>query len=338
MEISIVGIDIAKSVFHLAAFDKNGHIVVKKRFSRSQLLKYTANLFVKVIGMEACPGAHYLARVLVAQGHTVRLMPPEYVKPYLKSNKNDFLDAEAIAEAVTRPTMRFVAIKTDTQLDMQAMHRVRERWIGRRTALINQIRGFLLERGITIRVGAEHLRKNLPTILEDANNGLTPCCRQLLQQLREELQQLDLELGGVTREIGKLAREDESCQRLTSVPGIGPIISTALTAAIGNGTGFQKGRDLAAWLGLVPRQNSSGGKTTLLGISKRGNRYLRKLFIEGARSAFCRLNRKQHALGNWMNQIEARKPSNLAVVALANKLVRIAWAVLTTGQPYRAVA
>ena len=239
MEISTVGIDIAKSVFHLAAFDKNGHMVVKKRFSRGQLLKYTANLFVKVIGMEACPGAHYLARVLVAQGHTVRLMPPEYVKPYLKSNKNDFLDAEAIAEAVTRPTMRFVAIKTDTQLDMQAMHRVRERWIGRRTALINQIRGFLLERGITIRVGAEHLRKNLPTVLEDANNGLTSCCRQLLQQLREELQQLDLELDGVTREIRKLAREDESCQRLTTVPGIGPIISTALTAAVGNGTGFQ---------------------------------------------------------------------------------------------------
>lgn len=338
MEISSVGIDIAKSVFHLAAFDKNGHIVVKKRFSRSQLLKYTANLFVKVIGMEACPGAHYLARVLVAQGHTVRLMPPEYVKPYLKSNKNDFLDAEAIAEAVTRPTMRFVPIKTDTQLDMQAMHRVRERWIGRRTALINQIRGFLLERGITIRVGAEHLRKNLPTILGDATNGLTPCCRHLLQQLREELQQLDLELDGVTREIGKLAREDESCQRLISVPGIGPITSTALTAAVGNGTGFQKGRDLAAWLGLVPRQNSSGGKTTLLGISKRGNRYLRKLFVEGARSAFCRLNRKQHVLGNWMNQMEARKPSSVAVVALANKLARIAWAVLTTGQPYRAVA
>jgi transposase len=199
MEINTVGIDIAKSVFHLVAFDENGRIVVKKRFSRSQLLKYTANLSVDVIGMEACSGAHYLARALAAQGHTVRLMPPEYVKPYLKSNKNDFLDAEAIAEAVTRPTMRFVPIKTEGQLDMQAMHRVRERWIGRRTALINQIRGFLLERGITIRVGAEHLRKNLPMILEDANNGVTPCCRQLLKELGEELQQLDRELEGVTK-------------------------------------------------------------------------------------------------------------------------------------------
>jgi transposase len=338
VQVHSVGIDIGKTVFHLVALDEQGNIVIKKRFSRSQLLHCTSNLATKVIGMEACPGAHYLARALMGQGHEVRLMPGEYVKPYVKSNKNDFVDAEAIAEAVLRPNMRFVAPKTDAQLDMQAMHRVRDRWIGRRTALINQIRGFLLERGIPVRTGAEHLRKNLPGILEDGSNALTPRSRQLLAELRQELQQLDGKLEEVTKEIGRLAREDEACRRLTGIPGIGPIISTALTAAVGNGSGFRKGRDLAAWLGLVPRQHSSGGKPTLLGISKRGNCYLRKLFIEGARGVFARLNRSQHAFGRWMDQLESRKPSNLAVVAVANKLVRIAWAVLTSGQPYRALA
>jgi transposase len=338
MRVHSVGIDIAKTVFHLVALDEQGAVVIKKRFSRSQLLRFTGNLAAKVMGMEACSGAHYLARALMAQGHEVRLMPAEYVKPYVKSNKNDFVDAEAIAEAAVRPTMRFVALKTDAQLDMQALHRVRSRWVSRRTSLINQIRGFLLERGIPIRTGAEHLRKNLPAILEDASNSLTPRSRRLLSELREELQQLDGKLAAVTKEIGRSAREDEACRRLDEIPGIGPIIATALTAAVGNGSGFRKGRDMAAWLGLVPRQHSSGGKPTLLGISKRGNRYLRTLFIEGARGVFARLHRSQHAFGRWMDQLEHRKPSNLAVVAVANKLVRIAWAVLTSGQPYRALA
>jgi transposase len=338
MQVHSVGIDIAKTVFHLVALDEQGTVVVKKRLSRSQLLRFTANLAAKVMGMEACSGAHYLARALMAQGHEVRLMPAEYVKPYVKSNKNDFVDAEAIAEAVVRPTMRFVALKTDAQLDMQALHRVRSRWVSRRTSLINQIRGFLLERGIPIRTGAEHLRRNLPAILEDASNGLTPRSRRLLSELGEELQHLDGRVAEVTKEIARSAREDEACRRLDEIPGIGPIISTALTAAVGNGSGFRKGRDMAAWLGLVPRQHSSGGKPTLLGISKRGNRYLRTLFIEGARGVLARLHRSEHAFGRWMDQLEHRKPSNLAVVAVANKLVRIAWAVLTSGQPYRALA
>jgi len=336
MRIHTVGIDIAKTVFHLVAVDEKGSVVVKKKFSRSQLLVFTANLKAEVIGMEACSGAHFLTRTLVAQGHNVRLMPAEYVRPYVKSNKNDFIDAEAIAEAVLRPNMRFVPLKTEEQLDLQALHRVRERWIGRKVALTNQVRGFLLERGLPIRVGSEHLRKALPSILEDAENGLTPRARTILSTLREEWMELETKIERVTDEIGRISRSNEACKRLMGVPGIGPIISTALVAAVGNATAFKKGRDMASWLGLVPRQHSSGGKTKLLGISKRGNFYIRKLMVEGARAAFARLNRSQHSFGPWMDNLQAGKHSNVAVVALANKMARIAWAVLTTGQQYRA--
>ena len=337
MAIHTVGIDIAKTVFHLVALDEKGAVLTKKKFSRSQLLVYTANLKADVIGMEACSGAHFLARALVEQGHDVRMMPAEYVRPYVKSNKNDFIDAEAIAEAVLRPTMRFVPVKTDEQLDLQALHRVRERWIQRRVALVNQIRGFLLERGIPIRVGAEHLRNTLPAVLENAENGLSGRARTILCALREEWVELDTKIGTMTEEIGRISRSNEGCKRLMGVPGIGPIISTALVAAVGNATAFRKGRHLAAWLGLVPRQHSSGGKPKLLGISKRGNQYLRKLLVEGARAAFARLNRSQHSFGPWMDQLGDKKHSNVAVVALAKKMARIAWAVLTTGQQYRAV-
>ena len=335
MAIRTVGIDIAKSVFHLVALDEKGSVVVKKKFSRPQLLVYTANLRAEVIGMEACSGSHYLARILASQGHDVRLMPAEYVRPYVKSNKNDFIDAEAIAEAVLRPTMRFVPMKTEEQLDLQALHRVRERWIQRRVALTNQIRGFLLERGLPIRVGSEHLRKNLPAVLEDAENGLSDRSRTILSALREEWEELEAKIGTVTEEIGRISRSNEACKRLTGIPGIGPIISTALVAAVGNAAAFRTGRDMASWLGLVPRQHSSGGKAKLLGISKRGNQYLRKMLVEGARAAFARLNRSQHSFGPWMDELAAKKHSNVAVVALANKLARIAWAVLTTGQQYR---
>jgi transposase len=338
MPIHTVGIDIAKSVFHLVALDEKGSVLVKKKFSRPQLLVYAANLKAEVIGMEACSGAHFLARALTAQGHKVRLMPAEYVRPYVKSNKNDFIDAEAIAEAVLRPTMRFVPLKTEEQLDLQALHRVRERWIGRRVALTNQIRGFLLERGLTVRVGSENLRKVLPSILEDAENGLTPRSRSILFALREEWNELEAKIGSVTEEIGRISRSNDGCRRLMGIPGIGPIISMALVAAVGNATSFRKGRDLASWLGLVPRHQSSGGKPQLLGISKRGNHYIRKLMVEGARAAFARLNRSQHSFGPWMDHIQNCKHSNVAVVALANKIARIAWAVLTTGQEYRAAA
>jgi transposase len=257
------------------------------------------------------------------------------VRPYVKSNKNDFIDAEAIAEAVQRPSMRFVPVKTDEQLDLQTLHRVRERWVQRRVALVNQIRGFLLERGIPIRVGAEHLQKNLPAVLENAENGLSGRARTILLTLREEWAELEEKIEVMTNEIAQISRSNECCKRLMGVPGIGPIISTAFVAAVGNAAAFRKGRDVAAWLGLVPRQHSSGGKQKLLGISKRGNQYLRKLLVEGARAAFARLDRRQHSFGSWMNKLGEKKHSSVAVVALANKLARIAWAVLTTGQPYR---
>ena len=231
--------------------------------------------------------------------------------------------------------MRFVPLKTEEQLDLQSLHRVRERWIQRRVALTNQLRGFLLERGFPVRVGSEHLLKALPTLLEDGDNGLSGRFRTILSALREEWGELESKISDVTAEIGRISRSNERCKRLMEIPGIGPIISTALVAAVGNATAFRAGRDMASWLGLVPRQHSSGGKTKLLGISKRGNQYLRKLLVEGARAAFARLNRSKHSFGSWMDALEARKHSHVAVVALTNKIARIAWAVLTTGQQYR---
>jgi transposase len=263
-------------------------------------------------------------------------MPAEYVRPFVKSNKNDYVDAEAIAEAVQRPTMRFVPVKNEAQLDLQALHRVRDRWIGRRTAVINQIRGFLLEHGITVSTGPAHLKKHLPSILEDADNFLSPRMRSLLLELRTELGQLEEQIDRVSQELAELAKREDSSRRLLTVPGIGPLVATALTAAIGNGAGFRKGRDLAAWLGLVPRQHSTGGKARLLGISKRGDPYLRKLFVHGARAVLTRVKRNEHSFGEWLNKLEARSPKNVAIVAMANKLARIAWAVLTTGEVYSA--
>jgi|SRR5271165_3416617 len=338
MTAHVCGIDIGKTVFHLIGLSKEGHVVIKKRFTRKQLITHTVNMPACLIGMEACPGAHFLARILKAQGHEIKLMPAEYVRPFVKSNKNDYVDAEAIAEAVQRPTMRFVPIKSEAQLDLQALHRVRDRWMGRRTAVINQIRGFLLEHGITVAVGPAHLKRQLPSILEDADNLLSSRMRALLIELRDEWDKLEEQIERVNREFAQAAKKDESCRRLLTIPGIGPLISTALTAAIGNGSAFHKSRDLAAWLGLVPRQHSTGGRSRLLGISKRGNPYLRRLFIHGGRAVFARVKRKDHKFGSWLDRLEARSPRNVAVVAMANKLARIAWAVLTTGQLYSATA
>jgi transposase len=338
MKVHVCGIDIGKTVFHLVGLSKEGHVVVKKRFSRKQLLTYTVNLPACLIGIEACAGAHFLARALVTQGHDIKLMPAEYVRPFVKSNKNDYNDAEAIAEAVQRPTMRFVPIKNEAQLDLQALHRVRDRWMGRRTAVINQLRGFLLEHGLTIAPGPAHLKRQLPSILEDAENLLSARMRTLLIDLRDEWQKLDDQTEATNRELAQSAKDDDGCRRLLTIPGIGPLTATALTAAIGNGTAFRKSRDLAAWLGLVPRQHSTGGKAKLLGISKRGNPYLRRLFIHGGRAVVARLKREEHSFGSWLDRLEGRSPRNVAVVAMANKLARIAWSVLTSGHPYCAIA
>jgi transposase len=338
MQIASIGIDLGKTTFHLIALDGQGNIVVKKKFSRPQLLAYTANLPTSLVGVEACSGAHFIGAALREQGHDVRLIPAQFVKPFLKSNKNDFLDAEAIAEAVTRQNMRFVPIKTDDQLDLQALHRVRDRLVHRRTALINQIRGFLLERGITFAQGPANLRRQMPAMLEDAEQKITPRMRNLLDHLWQEWKSLNSEIDRISDEIDAIACQDAACQRLRQIPGVGPLVATATVAAIGNGAAFRKGREFAAWLGLIPRQHSTGGKARLLGISKRGSIYLRRLFIHGARAMLLRVKYDTGRLGQWAHQLELRAPRNKVIVAVANKLARIAWAVLASGNEYRNAA
>ena len=285
--------------------------------------------------MEACPGSHHMARRLEAHGHTVRLLPPQYVRPYVKTNKNDFRDAEAIAEAVGRGTMRFVMPKTVAQLDLQALHRVRARWVRHRTALGNQIRAFLIEQGRPMRPGRGALRGELRRLLAADAPGISPSLARLLTHLLEEWQQLEERIDRVTGEITAVATADPACQRLMAVPGVGPLSATALVAAVGNGSAFSKGRDFAAWLGLVPRQHSTGGTPRLLGVSKCGNRYLRRLVVLGAQSVRRSKVRDRQRFGPWLQRLELRVHRNVAVVALANKLARIAWAVLANATPYR---
>jgi transposase len=300
------------------------------------LLAFTANVQAQLIGMEACSGAHFLGRALRAQGHDVRLMPAQYVKPYVQTNKSDYIDAEAIAEAVQRPRMRFVPIKTEEQLDLQALHRVRERWVMRRTAVVNQVRSLLLERGLTVPKGRRHLDQALPRILEDAELQLSGSFRVLLAQLKLELEQLAGRIEQMDAVIQQEARENEACQRLTTIPGVGPVTATALVGAIGNGSAFARGRDLSTWMGIVPGEYTTGGKQKLLGISKRGNKYLRRLFVQGARSVLQQRDKQAPGLSSWLAQLLACKHQNVVVVALANKLVRIAWAVLCKNESYRA--
>jgi len=334
MKIHSIGIDLGKTTFHLVALGEHGKILLKKKLSRKQLLALTANLPASRIGLEACSGSHFLARALRDQGHDARLIPAQFVKPFLKSNKNDFLDAEAIAEAVERENMRFVPIKTDDQLDLQALHRVRERLVSRRTAVINQTRAFLLERGITFRKGASSLRRQMPEILENGDAPLSPRIRSLLAMMWGEWKQLDEQVESFNTQIEAICGGDAACQRLREIPGVGPLIASAVVASIGNGAAFRKGREFAAWLGLIPKQYSTGGKVKLLGISKRGNRYLRTMFIHGARSLVLRVNRERSPLGGWISSLEARAHRNVVIVAMAHKLARITWAVLASGERY----
>ena len=335
MEIHTIGIDLAKTIFHLVGVNARGEVVLRKKCSRNQLLRFTANLRVSLIGMEACGGSHFLGRALREQGHDVRLMPAQYVKPYVKTNKNDYIDAEAIAEAVGRPSMRFVPIKTDDQLDLQSLHRVRERWVRRRTAVINQIRGLLLERGITVTKGRRHIEESLPGIVEDSDNKLSGALRVLLTELRLEMQYLSRQIEESDKLILRIASELEPCRRLVAIPGIGPVIATATMAAIGNGAAFKKGRGFAAWLGVVPGEHSTGGKQTLTETSRRGNRYLRKLFVQGAHAVLQQRMTQSTGLSTWLAQLTTRKRIQVAAVALANKLARMVWAVLYKGEAYR---
>jgi transposase len=333
--VATVGIDIGKTTFHLIGFDGRGAIVLRQKVSRAQLERRFAALPRCLVGIEACCGAHHVGRQLAALGHEVRLIPARYVKPFVKSNKNDFRDAEAIAEAVLRPTMRFVPLKSREQLDLQALHRVRQRLVGERTAVINQIRGFLLEHGITVRAGPPALRRALPEILADQRGALSPGMAQLILDIDGDWRRLDERIGEVTATIEEAARQDESCRRLMAVPGIGPVVSSAMVAAIGDGAAFVKARDFGAWLGLVPKQLSTGDRTLLLGISKRGNRYLRTMFIQGARSVLLRrVTWANHSFGRWLEAAAPRLHHNVLAVALANKLARIAWSVLTRESGY----
>ncbi len=289
MKITTIGIDLAKSVFQVHGVDQRGKPVVLKRLRRKQMLPYFAQLSPCLVGMEACGGARYWARKLRAQGHSVKLMAPQFVKPYVKANKTDAADAEAICEAVTRPSMRFVPIKNGDQQAVLSLHRVRQGFVKARTAQANQIRGLLAEYGITLPQGISHVANRLPEIVEDAENDL---------------------------------------------PGIGPLTASALSASIGDAKCFNNGRELAAWLGLVPRQHSSGGKSILLGISKRGDAYLRTLMIHGARSVIRVAERKTAPTDSWSTAMMKRRHSNVAAVARANKNARVVWVLLVHGREY----
>jgi transposase len=336
MHIASIGIDLGKTVFHLVALGERNKILLRRKFSRSQLLAYTANLPSSLIGMEACAGSHFLGAALRDQGHQVRIIPGQFVKPYRKSNKNDFIDAEAIAEAVTKENMRFVAIKTQDQLDLQAMHRVRDRLVQRRTALINEIRGFLLDRGIVFPAKPIRLRENLPSVIEDAERNLTPRLRWLLQQMWREWRQLEADVETISDQLETISQQDGLCRQLRQVPGFGPLVATATVAAIGNGAAFRRGRDFAAWLGIVPRQHSTGGRQQLFGITKCGNKYLRRMLIHGARAVLLRVKYDTGGFGQWVKRLEQRAPRNKVIVAIANKLARIAWAVWAKHEKYQA--
>ena len=337
--IAVIGIDIGKNSFHMVGLDDRGAIVLRQKWSRGQVEARLANVPACLIGMEACVGAHHLSRKLKALGHDARLMPAKYVRPYSKGQKNDFRDAEAIAEAVQRPTMKFVATKTADQLDLQAMHRVRERLVSQRTGIINQIRAFLLERGIAVRQGQRFLRKELPHLLAAPPEVLSPRMVLIIEGLASDWRQLDTRIEDMSAEIEDLASRDAGCERLMSVPGIGPIISSAMVAAIGTGDGFSKGRDFAAWLGLVPRQISTGDRTILGKISKRGNRYLRVLFVQAAWVVLVKVKPdrwESHGLKPWIEAAKKRLHHNVLAIALANKLARIAWSVLARGRAFEA--
>jgi len=335
--IAVIGIDIGKNSFHVVGQDTRGQIVLRQKWSRHQVEARFANMPPCLIGMEACVGAHHLSRRLKTLGHDARLMPAKYVRPYSKGQKNDFRDAEAIAEAVQRPTMSSWRRRPLDQLDLQALHRVRERLVSQRTGIINQIRAFLLERGIAVRQGQRFLRAELPRILATPPDVLSPRMLRIIEDLAGDWRRLDERVEGLSNEIEAIARQDAGCERLMSVPGIGPMISSAMVAAIGAGDVFTKGRDFAAWLGLVPKQISTGDRTILGKISRRGNRYLRVLFVQAAWVVLIKPKIwERHGLKPWIEAARKRLHHNVLAIALANKLARIAWSVLARGRAFEA--
>lgn len=334
-QIYTLAIDLSKMSFQLHGVDHKGHCVLRKKLSRAKLMPFIANTPSCEIAIEACGGAHHWHRKFTKLGHTVRIIAPQFVKPYVKSNKSDAADAEAICEAAQRPTMRFVPAKSIEQQDIQSVHRIRSQTVARRTALSNQIRGLLMEYGIIIPKGISYIRKHIPMILEDAKNDLTALFRELLSELYDEMVHLDNRTQLLEQKLENIADKDEDCQRLLTIPGVGLLSATALVAAIGDISVFKSGRELAAWLGLVPRQHSTGGTPTLLGISKRGDCYLRSLLIHGGRTVVRVAHKYDDRRNRWVNELDQRRGKNISAVGVANKNARIAWAVLSKKESYR---
>lgn len=334
----VLGIDLAKQSFQLHGVNNSGATVLKKKLARKQLCQFIAKMPPCVIGLEACGGANHWVRVFEEFGHTVHMIAPQFVKPFVKSNKNDAADAEAICEAVQRPSMRFVPAKSVEQQDMQSLHRIRSQVVARRTAQANQIRGLLMEYGLIIPQGISYVRKFIPIFLEDADNTLTVLFRELLSDLYNEMVHLDNRVHTLEKKLEAICNQSADCQRLLSIPGVGLLSATALVASIGDVKAFKSGRELAAWLGLVPRQHSTGGKPTLLGISKRGDTYLRTLLIHGGRTVVRVADKHQDQRSLWVTQVEKRRGKNISAVAVANKNARVAWAILSNQSTYQSKA
>jgi transposase len=338
MQITTVGLDIAKNVFQVHGIDQRGKVILRQRLARAKVLAFFANLRRCLIGMEACGGAHYWARELRALGHEVRLMPPQYVKPYVKTNKHDAADAEGCCEAVQRPGMRFVPIKSATQQATSMLHRVRDRLISQRTATINALRGHLAELGIVAAQRQAGVRQLLAVLGDLEDDRIPPLAREVLQMLVAQLRDLADRIAELDRRLVALTRTDPICRALVEVPGVGPVIATAVAATVPNAAAFRSGRHFAAWLGLVPRQHATGGKPRRLGLSKRGDGYLRRQLIHGARALVKVSPGRSGRLWSWLNGLRQRRPFNVVVAAVANKLARIVWAMLSRGEAYRAAA
>lgn len=337
MDITTIGVDLAKQVFAIHGVDQHGKMRIKKMLRREQMVPFFARLPPCIVAMEACGSAHYWARKLASLGHTAKLIAPQFVKPYVKGNKHDAADAAAICEAASRPSMHFVAVKSPDCQAVLALHRVREGFIKARTAQANQLRGLLAEFGLVVPQGMARLMKEVKGMIADDGNGLPDLMRQLAQRLLSHLLELDRQVQEIDHQVRQLSRQSAACHRLEQVPGIGPITATALVATVGDSIReFKNGRQLAAFLGLVPKQHSSGGKQRLQGISKRGDGYLRRLLVHGARSVLHHTLRKQERSSSWLAQLAARRNPNVACVAQANKTARIVWAMLFHEREFRA--
>ncbi len=338
MQLSIIGIDLGKTSCSLVGLDAAGKVVVRRRMRRDTVVEFCSKVPACVVAMEACCGAHHIGRALAARGHEIRLMSPEYVRPCVKAQKNDDRDAEAIAEAASRPTMRFVTLKSEEQLDMQTLHRVRDRLVGDRTSLMNQVRSLLLERGHVVAQGRAQLAAALAKLLDGEQRVLASRIHELIADMRRQWVALDERIKAFDAEFAAAAKAQDGAKRLLSIPGIGALNATALVAAVGDAGTFARGRDLAAWLGLVPRQVTTGGRPKLLGITKRGSKYLRKMLIQGARAALPTLKAADTPVGAWLRGLLGRAHLNTAVVALAAKMARTVWALLRHGDTYKAAA